>query len=106
MHLYGLVLWQDKCDSKAEGTETMKRLDAAVAVLEVLDRRRAETRDAGLGRDTERNLIDLFIRDLDPDRDQPARAGTTLQTRLVDLGFIVFLDSPYALLVWLLWAHR
>jgi hypothetical protein len=60
----------------------MKRMDAAVALLDLLDRRRAETHDATLGKVIERDLVYMFIHDLDPERDIVVRVGCTMQSRL------------------------
>lgn len=45
----------------------MKRLDAAFAMLEVLERRRAEADKRRFVEQMERDLVDSYIRDLEPE---------------------------------------
>jgi hypothetical protein len=82
----------------------MKRMDAAVAMLEVLDRRRAEVKDRRIGERIERDLVDLYIRDLDPERYNPA--GMNAGRWLLLIGFLAGGLGQYAVLFWLLWPER
>ena len=82
----------------------MTRIDEAVAELELLDRWRAATDNPNLGQDIERDLVDLYIRDLDPDIDP--RSESRSEPWLVRIGFVVIGIGPYAVLIWLLWPGR
>ena len=64
----------------------MKRMDGAVALLELLDRRRAETHDEAVGRSIEQALVDMFISDLDPERGIGVMVECTRKSRLAGFG--------------------
>ena len=80
----------------------MKRMDAAVATLELLDRRRAEAEDSTLGGEMERDLVDMYIRDLDFDYDTAAGMEPPLKPWLSRLAFLLIGIGPHAVLFWLL----
>jgi hypothetical protein len=84
----------------------MKRMDAAVAMLELLDRRRAEAEDSTLGEEIERDLVDTYIRDLDFDYDAAAGMDPPLKPWLSKLGFLLIGIGPHAVLIWLLSSGR
>ena len=84
----------------------MKRMEAAVAMLELLDRRRAEAEDPTLGAEIERDLVDMYIRDLDFDRNCIPRMDPRRKWWLSDLGFLLIGVGPHVILLWLLCTGR
>lgn len=83
-----------------------ERLQSAVAILEELDRRRAEAHDTNLGEDVERDLVDIFIRDLDPEPHVSAGLATRLQSRFAGWMFLIIAGCPYAVILWLMWPRH
>lgn len=77
-----------------------ERLQSAFALLEELDRRRAEAHDTNLEEDVERDLVDLLIHDLDPDGHVNVRVANKLQSRLAALSFLIVAACPYAATLW------
>ena len=84
----------------------MKRMEGAVAMLELLDYRRAEASDPKFGKQIERDLMDLYIRDLDPDRGSASGTASVPEGWLSRVAFLVIGVGPYAVLFWLLWPGR